>query len=124
MLRWALKHAEEHAAARKLEDEGGPEVPEHLLPPDTLDGFGGWYEDFFTLSTERQIGMAEGEIPASVIARHVAGWPYDDAEMFEHCMRAMDRVWLKRGEKDDEGEKPEISARDAFKAATADGRRG
>lgn len=82
-----------------------------------LEGYGGWYEDFWELSTERQIGMAEGEIPASVIARHTAGWSWEDAEAFAYCMRAMDRIYLRRGE-DDQTE-AQVSARDAFRVGTS-----
>lgn len=121
MLRWALTNGEKFTAAQKQAAEDGTEIPEELLPPDLIEGFGGWYEDFWTLSTERQIGMAEGEIPASAIAKHVEGWRYDDAEMFEHCMRQMDRVYLRRGEEEKQ-DQPEVSARDAFRSATANRR--
>lgn len=66
--------------------------------------------------------MAEGEIPASAITAHTAGWHYEDADTFNFCMRQMDRVWLKRGEKEDQ--EPAVSARDAFAGATAGRRKG
>ncbi len=68
-----------------------------------MEGFGGWYEDFWKLSTERQVGFGVGPIPASAIDRHVAGWGYEDAEAFEICMRAMDGVYLMKvnGSKED-----------------------
>lgn len=118
MLRWALEHGDAYSAAKKLAEEDGPEVPDDLLPPDFLDGFGGWYTAFFRLSTERQIGMAEGEIPASAIDRHTQGWSYDDAEMFEHCIRAMDKVYLARSEKPAE-KAPQMTAEEQFMAAFA-----
>ena len=118
MLRWAIQHGEEYAAAKKVFDEGGAEVPEGLLPPDILDGYGGWYNDFRRLSTERQIGMAEGEIPASAIDRHTAGWLYDDAYAFEFCMREMDKVYLSRSDKPADT-KPQMSAEEQFMAAFA-----
>lgn len=61
-----------------------------------MDGYGGWYEDFWRLSTERQIGFGIGPIPASAIEKHVAGWSYEDAEIFEFCMRQMDGLYLMR----------------------------
>lgn len=64
-----------------------------------MDGFGGWYEDFWRLSTERQIGFGVGPIPAHAIDRHVAGWSYEDAEVFEHCIRRMDEVYLMKSNK-------------------------
>lgn len=118
MLRWALEHGEAYSAAKKLAAEDGSDVPGDLLPPEFLDGFGGWYTDFFRLSTERQIGMAEGEIPSSAIDRHTVGWPYDDAAMFEHCMREMDKIYLARSEKPADAA-PQMSAEEQFMAAFA-----
>lgn len=82
-----------------------------------MDGYGGWYEDFCRLSTERQIGMGIGPIPAGAIDRHVAEWEYEDAELFEHCIRRMDEVYLMR---QNQVEQPDASAslRDAFRDAT------
>jgi hypothetical protein len=87
-----------------------------------LDGFGGWYEDFWRLSTERQIGFGVGPIPASMIDRHVAGWRYDDVEMFEFCIRELDEVYRMRQNKT-EDTPPAASPMDAFRSATS-GRRG
>lgn len=67
--------------------------------PEIQPGFNEWYDDFFELSTDRQIGMAVGPIPKSSIEKHTEGWPPDDAEMFRFCMRAMDAVYLEREEK-------------------------
>lgn len=94
-----------------------------MQSPEILDGFGGWYEDFWRLSTERQIGMGVGEIPASAIDRHVAGWGYEDAELFEFCIRRMDEVYLMKSNKTEETE-PTASPREAFREATAARRRG
>jgi len=85
-----------------------------------MDGYGGWYEDFWQLSTERQIGMGVGPIPASAISRHVAGWSDEDAEIFEFCMRRMDEVYLMKSNKSDETPaEPALSAREAFRDAFA-----
>lgn len=81
-----------------------------------MDGYGGWYEDFWRLSTERQIGMGVGPIPASAIDRHVAGWSYEDAEVFEFCIRRMDEAYLMKSNNTDHVP-PEGSARDAFRSA-------
>lgn len=99
-------------------------MPEDKGPPELLDGFGGWFEDFWELSTERAIGMGIGEIPAHAIDAHVAGWRYDDAEMFRTCIRAMDRVYLEAANNDGnalpaQGVSPQESFRSAFS-----GRRG
>ncbi|WP_305096482.1 phage tail assembly chaperone [Croceibacterium aestuarii] len=117
-LRWSLDHADEWRAAK----EAGF-VPESLEPPQILDGYGGWFEDFWRLSTERQIGMALGPIPASAIERHVAGWPYEDAEAFEHCIREMDGFYMKTQNKTGEAPPDAGSPMEAFRGATS-GRRG
>lgn len=83
-----------------------------------MDGFGGWYEDFWRLSTERQIGFGVGQIPASAIDRHVAGWGYEDAEMFEFCIRELDEVYLMKANKSDEAPAP-ASPMEAFRGATS-----
>lgn len=118
MLRWSLRHGEEYTAAKKASEEGGPEVPESLEPPEFIDGYDGWYGAFFRLSTERQIGMVEGEIPASAIERYTAGWHYEDADTFELCVREMDKIYLTRGEKPTDPE-PQMSAEEQFMAAFA-----
>lgn len=118
MLRWALEHGEAYSAAHERAEQDGSDIPEDLLPPDFLDGYDGWYADFFRLSTERQIGMAEGEIPASAIERHTASWSYDDADIFERCMRAMDKVYLSRGDKPADPA-PQMTAEEQFMAAFA-----
>jgi len=66
----------------------GPPVPQ-LMP-----GLEEWYNDFFELSTERQIGMAAGPIPWSSIERWTLGWPWDDVDCFHTCIRAMDALYL------------------------------
>lgn len=67
---------------------------------DTAPGLGEWYEAFFELSTDRQIGMAMGPLPASSIDRYIAGagLDHDDADMFRACMRAMDDLF-RQGDK-------------------------
>lgn len=88
-----------------------------------MEGFGGWYDDFWRLSTERQIGFGVGPIPASAIDKHVAGWGYEDAGMFEICIRAMDRAYLMKANSSDEAPPTDASPMDAFRSATS-GRRG
>lgn len=95
---------------------------EALEPPEIMDGFEGWYDDFWSLSTERQIGFGIGPIPQSAIDRHVAGWSGEDVEMFEHCIREMDRAYMKH---QNQSEEAPIAGdpRDAFRSATS-GQRG
>lgn len=66
--------------------------------------------------------MGIGPIPASAIDRHVAGWGYEDADIFEFCIRRMDEAYLMKSNKTDDTPDPAVSPRDAFRAATA-GRR-
>lgn len=111
-MRWALNNADAYQALK----DAGASIPECLEPPEILDGFGGWYEDFFELSTERQIGMGLGPIPQSCIDARTAGWRYDDADMFSMCIRAMDAAYLAIRNGNKEPEEP-VSARDAFRGA-------
>lgn len=75
-----------------------------------MDGYGGWYQDFWRLSSERQIGFGAGPIPQSQIDRHVAGWSYEDAEVFEFCIREMDGIYLMKSNKADDPEQPKVVA--------------
>ena len=88
-MRWALVSADAYRAAQKAGIE-----TDQFDPPEILAGFAGWYEDFFELSTDRQFNMGAGPIPAASIDRYVFGWDSDDADMFRHCIRAMDSVYL------------------------------
>lgn len=88
-----------------------------MEPPEILEGFGGWYEDFWRLSTERQIGFGVGPIPASAIDRHVSGWGYEDIETFEACIRAMDGAYLMKVNGSEDAPPAEESPMDAFRSA-------
>lgn len=76
-----------------------------------------WLAAFWELSTDRQIGMAEGPIPAAAIDRHTRGWPDDEAETFRVCIRMMDQAYRSRDEVEipDDGEAD--PARKSFRAA-------
>lgn len=90
-----------------------------------MDGFAGWYADFWRLSSERQVGFGVGPIPASKIEDHIRGWLTEDADMFEHCIREMDGVYMKKVNSSDRPstDQPAVSPREAFRAATANRRR-
>lgn len=68
------------------------------------------------------MGFGIGPIPVSAIDRHVAGWGYEDAEMFEFCIREMDGLYMRRQNKS-EDTAPPVNPRDAFRGATAGRRR-
>lgn len=97
--------------------DAGLEIPDEIKPPEFLPGLRLWFDDFFELSTDRQIGMAIGEIPAASIDRHTAGWLDEDREMFRICMRRMDAVFRAKPEEREEVSDDPNAARDAFRAA-------
>lgn len=87
-----------------------------LEPPAMMPELLGIYDDFWELSTDRQIGMAAGPIPAASIARHTAGWPYDVAWMFRICIRKMDDAYrAKPDDKPADATGSDNPARDAFR---------
>jgi hypothetical protein len=57
------------------------------------------FDAFFALSTERAMGMVEGQIPRSAIMAFAAeqGFDADEAEDFAALIRAMDGEYLSRG---------------------------
>lgn len=92
------------------------DVPDALEPPELLPGLGGWYDYFFDLSTDRQLGMVAGPIPDASICRCTDGWPDEDAQAFAACIRAMDAAFLEK--RDDEPVEASTNpARDAFRGA-------
>lgn len=102
MLEWSLAYGKAYAEA--MESGGDWHGSD---PPDLLPGLVEWYGDFHRLSKDRQIGMAVGPLPHSTIMVHTAGWPDDEAEMFEACMDAMDAAYLKNiGKKPQEAPQP------------------
>lgn len=120
MLQWSFDKAKDYNAAIKE----GWDIPQELLPPDLIEGYEDWFGDFFELSTERQIGMAEGQIPKSAIDRHIEGWHYEDAFVFSCAIREMDALYLSRGSKESDPTpepEPDPSAlRDSWRARTKD----
>lgn len=84
-----------------------------------LPGLEGWYDAFYDLSSDRQIGMVAGPLPDSSIRKYVEGWCDEDAQAFKHCMRAMDAEFQKKPEDsvDPDLEASPNPARDAFRGA-------
>lgn len=66
----------------------GRDIPDHWLAPEIPAGYEPWYADYMELATDRQVDG--GPIPAASIARHVTGWPADEAEAFRLIVRALD----------------------------------
>lgn len=92
-------------------------VPEELEPPELLPGLEGWFDAFYDLSTDRQLGMVAGPIPDASICRFTAGWPDEDAAAFKACIRAMDGAFLEKSdaEPSPDAEASSNPARDAFR---------
>lgn len=110
---------EEWKAAQEQAEVEGLDLPDELEPPEILEGLSGWLEDFWRLSTERQIGMGIGPIPASAIDRHTAGWSDEDAETFEFCIRELDGVYLMRANKTEDAPPEASSPMEAFRSASS-----
>ncbi|ALJ12644.1 hypothetical protein [Sphingopyxis macrogoltabida] len=83
-----------------------------------MEGYDVWLGDFWRLSTERQIGFGYGPIPASAIAAHVSGWGDEDAHLFEHCIRALDRVFLMKANQSEDEPLATGSPMEAWRSAT------
>lgn len=112
-----MRHAKEYELAR----EAG-KVLVGIEPPELMPGLRIWFDDFFELSSDRQLGMVTGPIPASTIDRYVADMDWEDADMARACLRAMDAAYIKEinrkpGDADDVPQKAgENAARDQFRA--------
>lgn len=89
-----LTTGEAAKAERDALEAAGKPVPDRLKMPEILPGCDDYLAAFFELSSDRQIGMAPGPLPAASIARHVAGWDSAEAERFRQVMRALDQVFL------------------------------
>lgn len=74
----------------------GVPIPAGLHPPPVWSGFEQWFNDFWELGTERQVGMGVGPIPKGAIDRHVAGWPKAEAALFWRLIRMLDNMFLER----------------------------
>lgn len=78
-------------------DASGEPIPEGLWPPDVAPGGEALLSAFWELSTDRQVGMSVGPLPAASIARWLAETGVtdpDDATDAVECFRAMDAVYL------------------------------
>jgi hypothetical protein len=86
-----------------------------------VSGFEDWYQAFWELSTDRRFGDgAVGPIPASSIARHTAGWPPEEIDIFRAVIRAMDRIFISGDltePRETDAETLRREARDSFRAS-------
>lgn len=95
-------------------------MPEHLFPPELPPGYDVWVSSFWDLSTERQVGVGLGPVPASAIewmAERI-GVGEDEFESYRCAMRALDRVVIENASKGNNGTAPAptISSRPATPA--------
>ncbi|MBU4609130.1 hypothetical protein IMZ29_00745 [Achromobacter sp. GG226] len=74
----------------------GLEVPGNLIPPELHDVELWFWEAFWELSTERQRGMSEGQIPWSAIKRYVDARPVFDFDVVSQIVRTLDGIYLSR----------------------------
>lgn len=98
-------------------------MPDHLIQPPVAPGYEDWWNDFWELCTDRQIGNVIGPLPATSIDRHTAEWPAAQRSMFKTCMRAMDGVYLAHVQSGGLPDGPDSDniARDGFRAAMKQG---
>lgn len=91
--------------------EQGKDLPESLKMPELMPGCDVYLEQFFELSTDRQLGQfLPGPIPSASIARHTEGWRDSEAERFRKVIRDMDSVFLEQMRPNEKGEpKPKIA---------------
>lgn len=68
--------------------------------------------------------MGVGPIPQSAIDRHTDGWDYEDADLFEFCIRELDGVYLMRANKAEDQTPTAASPMEAFRSATSHRRKG
>lgn len=93
MVTWELDNPGAQAERDRCEKDG-VDIPEELWPPELLPGASEWLERFWELSTDRQLGMSVGPIPAASIDRATADMVDTEAYQFRVCMRAMDSAFL------------------------------
>jgi hypothetical protein len=84
-----------------------------MVPPDMLPGADALVSAFWELSSDRQIGMNLGVLPASSIDRWAQANGLDGDEIAEavECFRAMDAVFLGREAPPTPEAKPKPKAR-------------
>jgi hypothetical protein len=78
-------------------DKGREPPPQYFEQPDVPLHLHGIWDAFFELTTERQIGMAAGPIPASIIKRYGAGeygLEGDELDRFYRIIGRMDGEYL------------------------------
>lgn len=102
-------------------DAGKPVPPQYDEIPDRPDvavHLTGIWNEFFELSTERQIGMAAGQIPASKIrerAREIGHETEAEIDRFYFLIRQMDAVYLAPKADNAEGDDNAVTAADGTK---------
>lgn len=83
-------------------------IPDDLWPPDFLPGAAEWYEAFWEMSSDRNIGMEYGPIPSHSIRSFAAELHESEQVPFRRIIRKMDQVFLDHARKSGAGkEHPE-----------------
>ena len=80
-----------------MHEAGGEPPAAFYEQPDILPWNRFYWESFFELSTERQIGMGAGPIPRSAIVAYAkeSGIDGDRYDVFHRIIRALDAEYLK-----------------------------
>lgn len=73
-------------------------IPAALIPPDLSDIEWFYWDAFWELSTERQVGMSPGPIPGSAIRDYAASDQGYNAACFSQIIRSMDDFYLSWGQ--------------------------
>ena len=69
-------------------------IPDSLIAPDLHDIEWLYWNAFWELGTDRQVGMEKGPIPWSSIERFIAKHPGCDFGVFSSIIREMDGAYL------------------------------
>ncbi|WP_290687299.1 MULTISPECIES: hypothetical protein [unclassified Haematobacter] len=92
-LEWALIWGDKAEDQRLECEKAGRPIPSHLWPVEPPQGYEQWFEIFFEVSNDRQLGHgAVGPIPASSLARYDFG---PDQRAFVRAIRAMDQLFMR-----------------------------
>ena len=86
-------------------------MPDEFIGPSLLPGYEDWFDAFYELSTDRELVMAIGPIPAASIDRQ------NEGPLFRRVIRAMDGVYLAHVRGVPDAPESDNPARDAFRAA-------
>jgi hypothetical protein len=86
----------------RFADKDESAIPDQLLnEPELLQGLDLYYNAFWNLCSDRQLGMSVGPIPYSSIANYCKDWKLDEemSDNMKKLVRKMDGTFLEWQEK-------------------------